>query len=97
MENLVDPINDEVSGNEIVVFPTEGGATVFGAIVDGETLRFELRNGDFVDVETGSVWTSAGVAVSGARQGATLTPFPSRTTFWFAFVGAFPDVELHSG
>lgn len=97
VENLVDPINDEVGGNEIVVFPTEGGATVFGAIVDGETLRFELRNGDFVDVETGSVWTSAGVAVSGARQGATLTPFPSRTTFWFAFVGAFPDVELHSG
>ncbi len=97
VENLIDPINDEVGGNEIVVFPTEGGATVFGAIVDDETLRFELRNGDFVDVETGSVWTSSGVAVSGARQGATLTPFPSRTTFWFAFVGAFPDVELHNG
>jgi len=97
VENLIDPINDEVGGNEIVVFPTEGGATVFGAVVDGETLRFELRNGDFVDVETGSVWTSSGVAVSGARQGATLTPFPSRTTFWFAFVGAFPDVELHNG
>lgn len=97
VENVIDPINDEVGGNQIVVFPTEGGATVFGAVVDGETLRFELRNGDFVDVETGSVWTSSGVAVSGTRQGATLTPFPSRTTFWFAFVGAFPDVELHSG
>ena len=96
VENLIDPINDEVGGNEIVVFPTEGGARVFGAIVDGETLRFELRNGDFMDVETGSVWTSSGVAVSGARQGAALTPFPSRTTFWFAFVGAFPDVELHN-
>ena len=58
VENLIDPINDEVGGNEI--------------------------------------WTSSGVAVSGARQGATLTPFPSRTTFWFAFVGAFPDVELHN-
>lgn len=97
VESLIDPINDEVGGNQIVVFPTEGGATVFGAVVDGETLRFELRNGDFVDVETGSVWTSSGVAVSGTRQGATLTAFPSRTTFWFAFVGAFPDVELHSG
>ena len=97
VESLIDPINDEVGGNQIVVFPTEGGATVFGAVVDGDTLRFELRNGDFVDVETGSVWTSSGVAVSGTRQGATLTPFPSRTTFWFAFVGAFPDVELHSG
>lgn len=97
VENLIDPINDEVGGNQIVVFPTEGGATVFGAVVDGETLRFELRNGDFVDVETGSVWTSSGVAVSGTRQGAMLTAFPSRTTFWFAFVGAFPEVELHSG
>jgi hypothetical protein len=97
VENLIDPINDQVGGNQIVVFPTEGGATVFGAILDDETLRFELRDGDFVDVDTGSVWTSSGVAVSGTRQGATLTAFPSRTTFWFAFVGAFPDVELHSG
>ncbi len=97
VENLIDPINDEVGGDDIVVFPTDGGATVFGAIVDGETLRFERRNGDFVDVETGSVWTASGVAVSGARQGARLTSFPSRTTFWFAFVGAFPDVELHGG
>ncbi|GMQ85994.1 MAG: DUF3179 domain-containing protein [Acidimicrobiia bacterium] len=97
VEDLSDPINDEVGGDDIVVFPTDGGATVFGAGVDGETLRFERRNGDFIDVETGSVWNASGVAVSGARLGARLTPVPSRTTFWFAFVGAFPDVELYNG
>ena len=41
VENLIDPINDEVGGNEIVVFPTEGGATVFGAVVARSGPRLE--------------------------------------------------------
>ena len=45
----------------------------------------------------GSVWTPAGVAVSGLYEGTALRPIPSRTTFWFAFVGAFPDVQVHTG
>ena len=41
-------------------------------------------------VNCGSVPESAG---SETR----LDPIPSRTTFWFATVGAFPDVELARG
>jgi hypothetical protein len=41
------------------------------------------------------VWTANGAAVSGALEGSRLVPVPSRTTFWFAFVGAFPEVELY--
>jgi hypothetical protein len=29
--------------------------------------------------------------------GTSLTAVPSRTTFWFAFIGAFPDAELYGG
>jgi hypothetical protein len=97
VDNMTDPINDSVAGEPIVVFPTDGGAAVFSAVVDGETLEFQNRDADLVDAETGSIWTPSGVAVSGRHKGAALRPIPSRTTFWFAFVGAFPDVQIHTG
>ncbi len=97
IDALTGPINDDVGGIAVVVFPTDGGATVFSAVVDGEALQFQSKEAGFVDVETGSVWTSNGAAISGARAGTQLQAIPSRTTFWFALVGAFPDVEIHTG
>ncbi len=97
VDGLIDPINDDVAGNPIVVFPTEGGAAVYQAIVNDETSVFELRDGDLIDAATGSVWTASGVAVSGPLEGVALAPVSSRTTFWFAFVGAFPEVEIYAG
>lgn len=97
VEGMTDAINDEVGGEPIVVFPIEGGAAVFSAVVDGETLEFRSTDGDLVDTATGSMWTPAGIAVSGPHAGTTLDPVPSRTSFWFAFVGAFPDLQVHTG
>jgi hypothetical protein len=97
VKDAIDPINDDLAGEPIVVFPADGGASVFSALVDGKALQFERSDDGFVDVATASIWSPAGVATSGVHEGATLDPIPSRTTFWFAFVGAFPDVEVHSG
>jgi len=97
VDNMTDPINDSIGGESIVILPTDGGATVFSAVVNGETLEFQSRGADLVDAGTGSIWTHSGVAVSGAYEGTALQPIPSRTTFWFAFVGAFPDVQIHTG
>jgi hypothetical protein len=97
VDDLSDPINDEVGEEPIVVLPTDGGASVYAATLDGERLQFRRSGDDFVDVATGSVWTSDGIAISGTHRGARLAPIPSRTTFWFAFVGAFPDVEVPTG
>ncbi|MFP3883192.1 MAG: DUF3179 domain-containing protein [Actinomycetota bacterium] len=94
VEGAEEPINDVISGNPVVVFPGPGGASVYSAVVDGEALEFELREGRFADVSTGSVWSMDGEAVSGALIGTALEPIPSRTTFWFAMVGAFPDLTL---
>lgn len=96
VEGVVAPINDEVGGESIVVLPTEGGAGVFSSDLDGETLEFRLGETGVVDVQSGSSWNTDGRAVSGALEGSSLTPIPSRTTFWFAFVSAFPDVEVFS-
>jgi hypothetical protein len=60
-------------------------------------LEFRSTDGDLVDTATGSMWTPAGIAVSGPHAGTTLDPVPSRTSFWFAFVGAFPDLQVHTG
>jgi len=94
VDGLTDPINDELGGRPIVVFPIDGGAAVFEASVGGGTLTFELSGSNIVDTDTGSTWTPAGVAISGSNEGARLTAIPSRTTFWFAFVAAFPEVEI---
>lgn len=95
VDGLTDPINDEVGGEPIVVLPTDGGATVFSATVEGSTLKFESDNGEFVDTTTRSTWSAGGSALSGPLQGETLEPVGARTTFWFALVAAFPDVELY--
>jgi hypothetical protein len=94
VEGRTDPVNDQVGDEPIVVFPVDGGAAVFSAVVGGEILEFGRGEAGFVDVATGSEWTPTGIAVSGVHEGTALTPIPSRTTFWFAMVGAFPDVEL---
>lgn len=97
VDGLTDPINDELGGEPIVVLPTDGGAGVFSAIVDGERLHFESEGGTFIDTATRSTWSASGSAVSGPLQGKILEPVGARTTFWFALVAAFPDVELHRG
>lgn len=90
VEGAEEPINDVVSGNPIVVLPHLDGASVYSATVDGDVLEFELRDGDYADVSTGSVWSADGKAVSGALAGTSLEPVPSRTTFWFAMWVRFP-------
>ena len=97
IDGLTDPINDEVGGEPVVVFPTDGGATVYRAVHDGRTMVFQRRGSAYVDAGTGSVWTADGAAVSGPLAGEQLQAIPTRTAFWFAFVGAFPDARIWSG
>lgn len=94
VEGVEEPFNDIVSGNPVVVFPSAGGGSVYSAVVDGDVIEFELGEQGFVDRLTGSVWSADGRAVSGPLEGTSLEPIPSRTTFWFAMVGAFPDLIL---
>ena len=47
-----------------------------------------------VDNETGSRWDDTGLATSGKLEGTRLEAVPSRTSFWFSLVGAFPGIDL---
>ena len=88
-------INDEVGGSHVSVFIWDGGAAAYSPLVDGQTLSFALVAGDVVDDATGSAWSRGGVAIAGPLAGTVLGLLPARSTFWFAYVGAFPSAEVY--
>ena len=90
------PVNDEVGGQAIVVFVWEGGAAAYSSSAGGRALTFVPAGHRFVDRETESVWTRDGLAEEGPLQGTRLEAVPTRTTFWFAYVGAFPAAEVYT-
>ena len=70
-----------------------GSIGVFDGQLDGQALTFSLQNGDFVDDETGSVWSILGEAVPGPMASKSLTPIVHGNHFWFAW-GAFNPETL---
>ena len=88
-----------VPASEIVVFwdSDAEAAVAFRPRVGGQNLTFEVTNGAFVDAETGSQWSIDGEALSGPLAGSTLSVVTDAyVSFWFAFVGFFPNLDLWS-
>ncbi len=90
-------IADVLGGEQIVVLSSAAGpsAAAFRPEAGGRELTFKLRDGRFVDRETGSEWSLAGEALSGELAGQRLEALPLRTTFWFAYVAAFPEATVY--
>ncbi len=73
-----------------------GAATLFSRTLAGKTLTFAMVDGTVRDTETGSEWTTTGMAVSGPMAGASLQPLPHGNYFWFAWAVFKPETELRS-
>ena len=59
----------------LIVDAKDIGATgVFDAYLDGETLTFSLKDGNFVDDQTGATWNILGEGLEGEMAGKSLTP-----------------------
>lgn len=71
-----------------------GAVGTFDPRVDDKLLTFEWRGENFVDKETGSVWSITGAAIDGALKGKQLTPLLRTDTFWFAWAAFQPDSEI---
>jgi len=71
-----------------------GATGLFSRVLEGRTLTFEVRDGAFVDRETGSTWNLLGQAVDGPMEGAALDPIPHVDTFWFAWAAFEPRTEV---
>ena len=90
-------VNDRVGGAAVVVFSLARGpaGAAFDRTVGERILSFVRRDGAFRDRQTGSVWTLAGEASRGPMAGTRLTAIPSRTSFWFATIAAFPEAQVY--
>lgn len=71
-----------------------GSVGVFAAEVDGSPVTLVAHDGRFVDEETGSTWTIAGVAVDGPLEGSRLERVEHLDTFWFAWSTYRPGTLL---
>ena len=95
---LGDGQEGEVGGiDPVIVFWSSAAAAAmaFTPSLTGRALTFEVRNGAFVDVETGSQWSLDGKALSGPLAGESLWKIrDAYVSFWFAFATFFPDPIL---
>ncbi|MEO8717678.1 MAG: DUF3179 domain-containing protein [Burkholderiales bacterium] len=69
-------------------------ATAFDRRVADRVLEFALREGEFVDLATGSQWNILGEAVAGPLKGERLTALDSGVHFAFAWLAFNPDSEI---
>ena len=94
----VDVIMDRVAHKRVVVFLTGRGMSgaAYEPIAGTNELTFNVRDGKYVDRETGSVWDLGGKAVVGSMKGSQLRAVPAKTSFWFAIVAAEPTITVHS-
>ncbi|MBI3961414.1 MAG: DUF3179 domain-containing protein [Deinococcus sp.] len=88
--------HDRLGDEAVVVFAIGGSGAAFPPVVNGQALRFVLQEGTIHDLDTGSTWSLAGRATSGPLAGVQLELLPARTTFWFAWVAAFPETDIAS-
>lgn len=55
------------------------------------------KNAAFIDVDTNTGWSAAGVAVDGERKGQKLTPIPiDEELYWGVMKRWYPDLKLHT-
>jgi len=89
-------INDFISNTPIMlVSEHEGNTRAFERVVNGETLEFEYVDGKIIDMNTDSVWSYEGVAISGEMKGTELKRVPFNPGFWFEWIAFHPETELY--
>lgn len=90
-------INDRIDETSVVIFSAADGPTgaAYVPIVKDQLLTFLLTDGVFRDDQTGSTWNLAGLATDGDLAGTQLEALPVCSTFWFALVASYPDIEVY--
>ena len=92
-------VNHNVGGQPVVLFVRKDNraSVAFSRDIGDRLLTFDYREADqsFVDRETGSIWDTAGRAISGLLAGSRLKRMDTRRSFWFSIAIAFPDIDLY--
>lgn len=70
-------------------------ATAYDRRLDGDTLRFELRDGHILDTQSGTRWNLFGTGIDGPLAGRQLAPAPGSVHFAFAWLAFNPDSKIY--
>jgi hypothetical protein len=70
-------------------------ATAYDRRLDGNTLRFELRDGHILDTASGTRWNLFGTGVEGPLAGRQLAAAPGSVHFAFAWLAFNPDSTIY--
>ena len=73
-----------------------GTATVFNPVVDNVKLQFKKADENFVDKQSGSVWTVTGKCISGDYEGTQLKTVVYGNHFAFAWLAFYPETIIYS-
>ena len=68
--------------------------SLYGPVIDGAPVTFEVRDGLILDTATGSEWNVLGRATAGPLAGAQLEAVVSANHFWFAWSVFEPDTRV---
>lgn len=84
---------DALDQSDISTSQAIGSAVAHNPVINGQPLTFvAAENGTFVDDQTGSTWSIAGIAIDGELAGSQLESLQHRNEFWFAWQAFFgPD------
>jgi hypothetical protein len=86
--------NDELFGDPVVVLMDKQTVTAraYRRVIDDKTLNFKMRNGQVVDMQTGSTWDFMnGRCLEGPFAGRALTPLAAIPSYRHAWMDFYPD------
>ena len=91
-------LNLAVADAPVVAFYDEAldTARTFSRVNGDTVLTFAFRDGNFIDLNSESVWAKDGQAVSGKWAGSQLNWIESMESFWFAWIAFYPETQLIS-
>jgi hypothetical protein len=94
------PMQGGVGGVPVVVLEDARGIPTLAyhrALSDGRVLDFERvgEAGSIVDVQTGSRWSSGGLALDGELAGVQLTFVTSFLTEWYGWAAFHPETVIY--
>lgn len=75
--------------------PASAWMAAFQRDVDGTTLDFEVADGGFRDLQTGTLWSVEGRAIEGSQSGKMLAPLDFVSVKWNAWSGFHPHTSVY--
>lgn len=84
-----------LDNKEIAKSKDIGSATIFSSIIEDKVLTFKKDNGEFIDLETKSIWDITGLCIKGKMKGKELWPIAHSNHFAFAWLTFYPESEIY--